>query len=613
VTTPAPPADAVPMTPAAAAAGRYQGLPEASVRFRWPGEGPGGECDNYFLGIWHPRRMVRLRWSGLPSGAVVSRRGPNWFLASASSPRHGTPVGLVHATPEDSGAVAFRGYVLPGLHSYSPSADILSYWRKDPFAEHNGVFSAAIIGSDGVTLTLITDVFGMGPLYYRPIGDAVIFSTNPRYLAMDDDAPDLLAWRYLIQTSWIGADRSLSRRVRRVPAGSALCLSPEGDKLVPWFDPDRLPGGTRPVGPTSVAEVEEAFQRSVDRCLHLQTGSVVLPLSSGFDSRRILAGLLHRKVDFQALTCRLLQREHRDLDGRFASQMARDFGFPHAVVDSDSVEQYVAEDRARRILVDGETTEHTWAVRLMKSLSPRPSIFLDGIGGDILGDPVGWSVHAGLAIEQRPQEHELQEVADLSITGVLDPTLRRGQWPGTLELRDDLTTYLRGFLPRENIGEVAFLLLRQRRAIAVWSQQLLPPGVVAACPYLDLDYLRLLLGFTSAGKHETSFQRACLRTFWPQLYKYPGTRDIPADLPPGSPTFVNERIAGCHAAMRHEIRDGGGMAMLEELLSARGRCVLEVARRSPAMAIRAGWYLTPLLQLVSRQVRVRACWESGSA
>jgi hypothetical protein len=249
----------------------------------------------------------------------------------------------------------------------------------------------------------------------------------------------------------------------------------------------------------------------------------------------------------------------------------------------------------------------------MKSLPPQPAIFLDGIGGDILGDPVGWTVHAGLAVERRSQEQELQEVADRSITSMLDPTLSRAKWPGTSELREDLKTYLRGFLPRENIGEVAFLLLRQRRAIAVWSQQLLPPGVVAVCPYLDLDYLRLLLDFTSAGKHETSFQRACLRTFWPQLYNYPGNRDIPTELPPGSPEFVNERIAGCHASMRKEIKDRDGMGMLRSLLSARGRFILGVAAQSPAMTIRASWYLTPLLQLVSRQARARACWEPGAA
>ena len=28
--------------------------PDLTIRFRWPGEGPAGECDNFFLGIWHP-------------------------------------------------------------------------------------------------------------------------------------------------------------------------------------------------------------------------------------------------------------------------------------------------------------------------------------------------------------------------------------------------------------------------------------------------------------------------------------------------------------------------------------------------------------------------------
>ena len=67
--------------------------------------------------------------------------------------------------------VAFRGYVLPHLHSYSPAEEVLAYWEVQPHAEHNGVFSAALIGSGGNTLTLITDVLGMGPLYYRTLGD----------------------------------------------------------------------------------------------------------------------------------------------------------------------------------------------------------------------------------------------------------------------------------------------------------------------------------------------------------------------------------------------------------------------------------------------------------
>src|SRR6266404_6599000 len=67
-----------------AALGR--GLPDLPIRFRWPGQGPSSECDNFFLGVWHPRRRIQVEWVGTPSAPHVSRRGPNWLLASAASP-----------------------------------------------------------------------------------------------------------------------------------------------------------------------------------------------------------------------------------------------------------------------------------------------------------------------------------------------------------------------------------------------------------------------------------------------------------------------------------------------------------------------------------------------
>lgn len=61
----------------------------------------------------------------------------------------------MHGT-EDLGGLAFRGYVLPQLHSYSPESEVLAYWASRSFEEHNGVFSTAYIGRRGETLTLVT-------------------------------------------------------------------------------------------------------------------------------------------------------------------------------------------------------------------------------------------------------------------------------------------------------------------------------------------------------------------------------------------------------------------------------------------------------------------------
>jgi hypothetical protein len=583
--------------------------PDLTIRFRWPGEGPAGECDNFFLGIWHPCRTIRVELTHGPSPRHAYRRGPNWWLASALSPLHPVGTGLLHVTPDKVFAVGFRGYILPRLHSYSSSADILEYWTRHPFAEHNGVFSAAIIGRDGQSVTLITDVLGIGPLYYRYLGDAIVFSTNPRYLTTDDDGPDLLAWRSLVQTSWIVGDRALCHRVKRLPAGHALSLSREGKKLVRWFDFEKLPAGTRTVGPTAVREVEESLDRAVSRCLQLQTGGVVLPLSSGFDSRRMLAVMMKRKVDFQAITCRTDQKSHRDLDARFALEMARDFGFAHRIVGAASYEQFVSDDLVRRVLVDAETRDHSWAVRVMKVLPERPSLFFDGIAGDILGDPVGWSVHVGLEVSaDQSADAEVDAIATHSIRGTFDSLLRQELWPSVEELRKEVKDYVGSFLPRHNLSELAFLLLRQRRAISPWSQQLLPPGHVVACPYLDLDYLRLLLDFSSVGKHATKFQRACLREFWPELYKYPGNRDIPDDLPPGSPELEDNRALSCYASVRDEIRARDSMGQLRELLTAKGRLALRASDVNRTIQLRTLWYLHPLMELVSRQADTRSCW-----
>ena len=582
--------------------------PEWPIRFRWPGEGPAGECDNFFLGIWHPSRPIRVELTDSPSVPIAYRHGPNWFLASALSPLHPAGTSLLHEAPGSSFAVGFRGYVVPRLHSYSSSAEILGYWAQHPPAEHNGVFSAALIGEHGRSLTLISDVLGIGPLYYRKVEDAFIFSTNPRYLTADDDGADLMAWRSLIQTSWIVGDRSLSCHVKRLPAGHALRVSREGEHLTPWFDFGRLPSGTREVGRSSVGEVEDALNLAVGRCLKLQVGGAVLPLSSGFDSRRILAILLKRRVDFQAITCRTYQKGHRDLDARFASEMARDFGFAHEIVEARSSEQYVSDDAARRRLVDAETRDHSWAVRVMKALPARPSLFLDGIAGDILGDPVGWSMHVGLKVDARSENAELAAIATHSISETFDSVLRPRLWPSVEEVRQEVKAYLGSFVPRDNVGELAFLLLRQRRAIAPWSQQLSPPGHVVVCPYLDLDYLRLLLDFSSVSKHATKFQRACLREFCPELYRYPGNRDVPEDLPPGSAELEDIRSLNCYRPMRDEVKAHDGMRQLRDLLTVKGRLALHMSDLSHAVQMRALWYLHPLMELVARRAESRSCW-----
>src|SRR5260370_18418016 len=121
-------------------------------------------------------------------------------------------------------------------------------------------------------------------------------------------------------------------------------------------------------------------------------------------------------------------------------------------------------------------------MRVMKAPPPRPNLLFDGIGGDILGDPVGWSVHVGLAIEDRSPDLEVDAIASHSIGGTFDSVLNPAIWPSVEKLRETVKSYVRRFLTRPNFTALAFLLLRQRRAIPPWSHPLLPPSPLPPFP-----------------------------------------------------------------------------------------------------------------------------------
>src|SRR5262249_13049260 len=242
----------------------------------------------------------------------------------------------------------------------------------------------------------------------------------------------------------------------RLPAGKMLEARGESSKLVSWLELEQLPRGDRPLDERGIAEVEAVFQEAMERRLALADLDVLLPLSSGHDSRRMLASLVHRKASFHSLTSRVFHKG-RDLDARYAAEMARDFGLSHTIVEPPGADQFAHQDRVRRLLTDAESGMHSWVPGLMRALTPRPGMVLDGIAGDILGNP-GFRIPG---MYRSPAE-DIDIMLDASLPNAFERLLRAGAWPTAAMVRDDLRAYLETLPQRINLAEFAFILLRQR-------------------------------------------------------------------------------------------------------------------------------------------------------
>ncbi len=568
-------------------------------RLRFEAPPPPAECgpEEFFLGIWWPKgdRLAVEFPDGAPYETLT---GPNWVLASSRSPISSEPRSLVHR--DGRGGIAFRGYIVdPAVHGWCDSRAILDAWWERAPALPNGAFAVARLDDRSGDLELADDLLGVGSLYYRTFGRAVLFATSPRYLRMPGDVLDAVAWRLRLSASTVVGNDSLVEGIHRVPGGSRVRFAPDGtQRTESWIPKDFLGPATVPADRGALDRLESAFARAVERCCALPGLQAVLPLSSGHDSRRILAALLQLGVPFEALTVRMLDRAGRDLDARYAAELSSRYGFPHRAFDLPDVERFAALDRDRRLVMHGESLLHAWILPLCNGLPSRPSMILDGLAGDILGE-TGFMV-ASLV---RPDTSH-QEIRDRLIKDDFETLFRAPFWPSREIAGARVEEWLRT-LPAGPAGEWAFLLTRTRREIAAWSQRLIPAGHVPVYPYLDIDYVRVALEIDALAKLHQSLQGRCLEAFHPELAAVPGNRDVPADLPREGADHEEARDLACLHALEADIP---ASERLSGLLPWSYRALHWTAYRSVSAATRVRWWRNPLLEMLFVQRSARPAW-----
>ncbi len=597
------------------------GLPESSpkgheqanaivLRFAWPETTELPFREDFFFGAWHPNAELELVVESPPESVspVICRSFRSFLVCNSADFYPGAA--LIHKAPVMiSGKphmLAFRGYVVePPVHCWSGTGHVYDYWQKDLFRQHNGIFATARMLPD--RLELVTDAFGISPLYYRLLENGtVLFATSARYLRVaGDDEPDPVAARMMLHRGSLCADMSWCRNTRRCKPGHVITFANSGKTERPWFRFDALPAGAQRITAENLRAAEDVFQQAIDRCLRLMPGvEPQLPLSSGDDSRRILAALLDRRLPFQALTVRVRQKQYRDLDGRFAADMASALGFAHEVIELPDPFQTGIDHHVARTLFSSELLEHGWMPPLIRHLRRRGSLVFDGLGGDIFGIPA-LPFRSGIPCRSGASWNDWR--ASFCHRGQILLIAKMPSRPLS-KLGKKWSVYLSILPEAPNRADYAFALIRARRGTGPSLQHLLPPGYIAAYPYFDLDHVRVTMELDSLDKIEEKLQARCLRVFWPDIYKFPGSRRIPPGIPEGPASFILKRKRACTAQLRAECRSPQLLPEAGDMLKPRRYIEAVLSGHSRRVEDRISWWLDRALLLLSCKNSSRVCW-----
>jgi hypothetical protein len=195
----------------------------------------------------------------------------------------------------------------------------------------DGAFAAFLWDPSPGRLVVINDFAGLYPLYLRRSPGALAIA--PTIAELSDGTPDPAGWGAFIGFGHFVGERTSAADVTRLPPATILEFEPATDRLTTrayWQWPAETPVTLDSVDTGAIVEAIASSLAAYEP----YGGDGTLLLSGGFESRLLGALLTRAGRRPRALTLRN-PYEHFEIDGRFASLVARHLGLDHVLRDPD--------------------------------------------------------------------------------------------------------------------------------------------------------------------------------------------------------------------------------------------------------------------------------------
>lgn len=251
------------------------------------------------------------------------------------------------------------------------------------FAKLRGEFAFALYDHKQHELYLVRDRFGVKPLYYAHVGDAIVFGSELKSVLSYPSLPAELNHEYIrgLMAGISLPEETILKDIDEVPPGHFVRISARGVSVQPYWSL-ALNGHERTTVPQQVGEeYSELFDEAVRLRLH-GDAPVGAYLSSGVDSSAVVDAMArHANADVKAFTIRF---EDPKLDETpIATRVASVCGVEHHLVD---VSNQALADNFRPSLWHSEipvfNTHGTAKFLLSRACRPHVKAVLTGEGAD---------------------------------------------------------------------------------------------------------------------------------------------------------------------------------------------------------------------------------------
>lgn len=387
----------------------------------------------------------------------------------------------------------------------------------------NGQFNAVVYHHDLNQITIITDRFGLRPIYWTKHRNSHFFSSEVKALEAASQKSFDFSPVGLIELFAFGhniADRTVFDGVSVLPPGSMIRISEEGQIHERYyrfsFNEDEHEQSIAAWG----RELSDILGTAMGKYIKAP-GRPAIFLSGGLDSRFMAAAMANAEPGIPAFTF----GDPGSSDVRFGQKLAERLGLPHTVLPypdgylSSTLHQVVDRTECTAPFF------HTSSIVFHDRIADQADRIFVGFCGDILSGG-----HLKRAMVKSPKTIDISAAifrrallaTKESIAQVLQPQLVEAHWPEFLEGFKSTVENIDEMNPA-NIADVWDMENRQRRFTFPASKVDRGRFEVIA-PLLDTDFVNTVARMPVSARWQQSAYRNAIVEGFPSIRSVPWTK-----------------------------------------------------------------------------------------